>query len=81
MKTLILILQLVPAIIEAVKAAEAFIPLPGQGKNKLDFVLGVIQDTYADAASIIPIITKVIARVVSLANITGIFTTSQSAGG
>lgn len=73
MKTLIFILQLIPSIIEAVKAAEAFIPLPGQGKAKLEFVLGVIQDTYHDAAGIIPIITKVIARIVGLANVTGVF--------
>ena len=73
MKTLILMLQLIPAIIQAVRAAEEFIPLPGQGQKKLEFILGVIEDTYKDAAAIVPFVTKVIARLVSLANATGIF--------
>jgi hypothetical protein len=73
MKTLIAILQLIPSIIAAVKAAEEFIPLPGQGQSKLDFILGVITDTYEDAKGLIPTITKIIARIVNLANVTGIF--------
>ena len=73
MQTLITILKLIPALIEAIKAAEQFIPLPGQGKSKLDMILGVITDTYEEAANILPAITKVIARIVAAANATGVF--------
>ena len=73
MKTLILMLQLLPSIIQAVKAAEEFVPLPAQGRAKLDLVLGVISDAYDGAAAIIPQITKVIGRIVEVANSTGIF--------
>ena len=33
MKTLLTILKLLPVILEAVRALESAIPLPGQGKN------------------------------------------------
>jgi len=73
MKTLILMLQLLPAIIQAVRAAEEFIPIGGQGQKKLEFVLGVIEDVYDDAKKIVPLVTKIVARIVSLANATGVF--------
>ena len=73
MSTLIAILSLIPNLIKSVQAAEEFAPLPGQGKVKLDFVLGVITDVYADAQKIIPLITSVVARIVGLANTLGIF--------
>lgn len=52
MKTLVVILQLIPSIIAAVKAAKQFVPICGQGKAKLDFVLGVIDDVYEDSVAI-----------------------------
>ena len=33
MKTLLAILKLLPVILEAIRALESAIPLPGQGKN------------------------------------------------
>ena len=77
MKTLLMILRLIPALIQAVKAAEDFIPLPGAGKEKLDMILGIITDTYEDAKAIVPAITKVVARIVSAANVTGVFKSSS----
>lgn len=73
MNTLILILKLIPSIIAAVKAAEEFVPLPGQGKAKLDMILGIISDVYDDAKSIAPLIAKAVARIVELANAAGVF--------
>jgi len=73
MGTLVSILQLIPALIKAVQAAEEFAPLPGQGKAKLDFILGIITDSYADAVKLIPLITSVVTRIVGLANSLGIF--------
>lgn len=73
MKTLLAVIQLLPALIQAVKQVEEFIPIPGQGKAKLEMILGVIDDTYEDARAIMPTIAKVVARIVSLANATGVF--------
>ena len=73
MKTFLLVMSMLPGIISAVKQAEDFIPLPGQGKAKLDFTLGVISDTVDAAAEVLPAVTKVVARVVELANATGSF--------
>jgi hypothetical protein len=73
MGTLLAILGLIPSLIKAVQAAEEFAPLPGQGKAKLDLVLGIITDVYSDAAKLIPQITVVVARLVSFANTLGLF--------
>jgi hypothetical protein len=72
-KTFIQIVQMLPAIITAVKELESFVPVSGAGKAKLDFIVGVISDTVSDASSVIEPITKVVARLVALANSTGIF--------
>lgn len=73
MKTFLQVMAMLPGIISAVKQAEEFIPLPGQGKAKLDFTLGVISDTVDAAGEILPVVAKVVARVVDLANATGAF--------
>jgi hypothetical protein len=73
MATLLVILRLLPSIIGAVKAAEDFIPIPAQGKAKLDFVLGVVTDVDAEASNLVPQIAAVVGRIVALANLTGVF--------
>ncbi len=88
MKTLISILQLFPAILAAIRAAEEAIPASGQGKTKLDLVLGVVQGVY-DASSelqssfswqsLVVVITKVINNVVAVLNAAGIFKKSAPA--
>ena len=78
MSTLVSMLQLIPALIKAVQAAEEFVPLPGNGKAKLDFILGTVQDVYADAGKLVPQITAVVTRIVALANTVGIFKSSPA---
>lgn len=73
MKTFLLIVQMLPAIVEAVKTAEQFVPLPGAGRAKLDFILGLITDTVGDVSENIAAIQKAVARIVALANATGVF--------
>jgi hypothetical protein len=73
MKSIIAVLQLLPAIIAAVRTVEEAIPLPGQGKAKLDLIIGIIQDTGEDVGAILPLITKTIARIVGTFNAIGIF--------
>ncbi len=73
------IVSMIPTLIQLVKAAEDAIPVSGKGKDKLDFVLGVIGDTMGDVGSLIPAITKIVARIVGLFNKTGQFETKQVA--
>ena len=67
-----MILQLIPSLIKAVVAAEEFIPIPGQGKAKLDFILNTISSVYSGAVSLIPQITAVIGHIVTLGNAAGV---------
>lgn len=73
MKTFLLIAQLLPAIVAAIKQAEELVPVSGAGKAKLDFVLGLLQDTVDDLPALGGVIDKVVARVVTLANVGGTF--------
>lgn len=73
MKTLLTILQMLPALIQAVKQVEEFVPVPGAGKQKLDLIIGIIEDTFEDAKGMLPTIAKVVGRIVNLANSTGVF--------
>lgn len=77
MKTFIQIIQMLPALITAVKQVEEFVPSTGSGKEKLAFIIGIIQDTVEDAKSMIPTIEKVVSRLVILANSTGVFAKGQ----
>lgn len=73
MKTLLTIIQMLPALIQAVRQIEEFVPLPGAGKQKLELILGIVEDTVDDAKSMIPTIAKVVGRIVGLANAAGVF--------
>ena len=74
MKTLLLIMNLFPLLLSAVKAVEDAVPLPGQGKKKLDLVLDVLKSAYDAGDDLlksfawdkvvqiaIPMITKIVA--------------------
>lgn len=77
MSVLLRILQLLPLIIDAIKAVETLVPSGKQGQAKLETVLGVIADTGDNVRELEPVITKVINRVVGLANKTGAFKTTK----
>jgi hypothetical protein len=76
MKTLLFIVQLIPALIELIKAIEAAIPASGQGREKLEAIRKIIEATYDGAKEMWPMIEKTIEAIVGLFNKTGIFTTS-----
>jgi hypothetical protein len=76
MGTLLKVLQLIPTITAVVKALEAELPIPNQGKSKLDFILGVVSDLYKDSTDLIGPITTVVTRLVGLFNAVGMFKTS-----
>ena len=82
MKTLLAILKLLPVILEAVRALESAIPLPGQGKKKLDLILDIIKSAYDASSSLakdisfeklVAVVVPMIARIVDLHNTLGLF--------
>ena len=88
MKTLLLAIKLLPLVLEVVRAVEAAIPLPGQGKKKLDLVLDVIKSAY-DASTdltasfsyekLVALVVPMIAKIVDLHNVLGLFQKSTQA--
>lgn len=73
-----LVVQLLPLVIEAVKAAEAAIPQAGQGSAKLQFVKDLLTSTTDIGTEVaekdyVNAIEKTIALVVKLFNTTNVF--------
>ena len=82
MKKLIAILKLFPVILAAIRAVEEAIPLPGQGRKKLDLILDVIKTVYDGGNEIgrdfswdklVAIVVPMIAKIVDLHNQLGLF--------
>lgn len=65
------ILQLLPAILAAVRAVEEAVPLSGKGKEKLDMVIESITAANESLSSVVPQITRIVAAAVRLYNATG----------
>ena len=82
MNTLLIILRIFPLVLAAVQAVEQAIPLPGQGKKKLDLVLDVLKSAY-DAGTdlsasfswekMLTVVVPMIAKIVDLHNALGLF--------
>ena len=82
MKKLTVILKLFPVILTAVQAVEEAIPIPGQGRKKLDLVLDVLKQAF-DASSdlsqsfswenMVAVVLPMIAKIVDLHNELGLF--------
>ena len=68
------ILQLLPAIITAIKAIEEAIPGKGQGEMKLAAIREILESVSGQVSSLWPYIEKAISVLVSLFNKTGTFT-------
>ena len=82
MNTLFTIMKLLPLVLSAVKAIEEAIPLPNQGKKKLDLVLDVIQSAYDQSPDLtkslswpqlVSILTQMIGKIVGVHNELGLF--------
>jgi hypothetical protein len=88
MNTVLIILKMLPLVLAAVRAVEEAIPLPGQGKKKLDLVLDVLKSAY-DASSelssgfswekLVTLVVPMVARIVGLHNELGLFQKSTAA--
>jgi len=86
MNTLLVILKLLPLVLTAVRAVEEAIPLPGQGKKKLDLVIDVLRTAYDGGMEVarefsweklVTIVVPMIARIVDLHNELGLFQKTQ----
>ncbi|MCC6363073.1 MAG: hypothetical protein IT165_06080 [Bryobacterales bacterium] len=87
MNTLLIVLQMLPLVLDAVRAVEQAIPLPGQGKRKLDLVLDILRTAYdggvVDVArefswqKLVTIVVPMIARIVDVHNELGLFQKPQ----
>jgi hypothetical protein len=73
LQNIIAILALIPALLEAIRAVEAAIPMSGQGKAKTAMILQIIEATNEGARSMLPLVEKAIAIVVATLNAVGIF--------
>ncbi len=79
MQKVIQVLTMLPALVAAVRTAEEAIPLPQAGRDKLDLVLGVVDDVLGSAEELRPVLARVIARIVGTFNRLGLFRSSASA--
>lgn len=75
-----LVLALLPAVIDAVKAIEAAYPAAGQGALKLDLVRGILQNAYDAGTGVTvkfdelwPVLQNTVASVVGFMNSAGLF--------
>lgn len=73
MNTFVTIMQLVPAIIAAMKAIEEAIPGQGAGEQKLAALRGMLETIDGSYKSMWPQISGVIGVLVNLFNSTGVF--------
>lgn len=67
------LLAAIPAIINAVKAAEEAIPTSGSGKAKADMVIQILQVIFEGLTEVVPLAQKIITIIVNTLNSTGVF--------
>ncbi len=73
MKYALMILQMIPAIIGAIKSIEEFLPATGIGKEKIAVIRASLESTYDGVSEVWPAVEKVVGMLVTLANSTGVF--------
>ncbi len=76
MQNLVIILQLIPALIAAMRAIEEAIPGTGKGEEKLAAIRGILEAVDSGASKYWPQIQSVIGVLVGLFNKTGAFKTA-----
>lgn len=82
MNTFLIILKLFPLILSIVRSVEDAIPLPGQGKQKLDLVLDILKTAYEGSNSLaadfswdklVAVVVPMVGKIVDLHNALGLF--------
>jgi hypothetical protein len=86
MNSVFVILKLLPLVLATVKSVEEAIPLPGEGKKKLDLVLDILRTAYDGGMDVgrefsweklVTIVVPMIAKIVGLHNELGLFQKTQ----
>jgi len=86
MSTLLIILRIFPLVLAAIRSIEEAVPLPGQGKKKLDLVLDILRTAYDGGMEVakdcsweklVTIVVPMITKIVGLHNELGLFQKSQ----
>ena len=72
-QTIGIVLSLIPALIQAIKAIEEAIPGEGKGEQKLAAIREIIETVHDGASALWPTLAKVIATLVATFNKTGVF--------
>lgn len=78
MTTFLMILQMLPVLLKAIKALEEEIPIGGVGKEKLDAILGIATDTVEGTEAVAKVLPAVIARIVALFKAVGVFKSQKA---
>lgn len=73
-----IVLQLLPAIITAIKAVEEVLPESGKGAEKLMLIRGIIESVSAESKAIWPCLESTISTIVDWFNKVGIFKTASA---
>ena len=73
MNTITIILQLIPALITAIKAIEEAIPGTGAGEQKLVAIRQILEAVDGSISKMWPQIATTIGVLVNLFNVTGVF--------
>ena len=82
MNNLLVALKILPLLLPAVKAVEEAIPLPGEGRKKLDLVLDVLKSAYDTGTDLstgftweklVAMVVPMINQIVALHNALGLF--------
>ena len=73
MNNLLMVIKLLPAIIEAIKAIENAIPGEGKGEQKLSALRGILEAVDSNLKDLWPSIEKVVGVLVNVFNNTGVF--------
>ena len=68
-----MVIKLLPAIIEAIKAIENAIPGEGKGEQKLSALRGILEAVDSNLKDLWPSIEKVVGVLVNVFNNTGVF--------
>jgi hypothetical protein len=71
-----IVLFLIPALIDAIKAIEEAIPGQGKGEQKLSAIREIVETVYGQVFSLWPTLEKVIGVLVGVFNKTGVFNTT-----
>jgi hypothetical protein len=79
MNNLLLIAQLLPILIQTIKAVEAAIPESGQGQTKLQMVRDILELVDESIPALWPILEKIIGVIVAGFNAAGLFKKAKAA--